>query len=89
MITERQKQAIRVLNNLLSSGALDENNYFLLMEYIINDEHITYLPFQNVPTLKCYDPEGTCTNPQHDCIGCPKTSGTGTWTSAGIDLSEK
>lgn len=90
MITEIQKKAIRVLNDLLSSGALDENNYFLLMECVNNSEHITYLPFQNVPTLKCYDPKGTCTNPFHDCINCPKqNSGTGAWASVGIDLSEK
>ena len=35
------------------------------------------------PRLQCYEPGGTCTNPFHDCINCPKTfdSSGGTFTT--------
>lgn len=30
---------------------------------------------------KCYEPGGTCTNPQRDCINCPRTNyGSDYWT---------
>lgn len=25
------------------------------------------------PRPLCYEPGGTCMNPQHDCVNCPKT----------------
>jgi hypothetical protein len=38
----------------------------------------------NVPTpLPCYAPNGICTNPQMDCINCPKRGTTGgTWSTS-------
>lgn len=36
------------------------------------------LPVFHVPfsqTLPCCAPDGICTNPQRDCINCPKTYG--------------
>ena len=30
-------------------------------------------PFIVALKLQCYEPGGTCTNPFHDCINCPKT----------------
>ena len=36
----------------------------------------------NVPTaLPCYAPNGICTNPQMDCINCPKRGTGGTWST--------
>ena len=29
----------------------------------------------------CYEPGGTCTNPQMDCINCPRKNTGGTWTT--------
>lgn len=26
----------------------------------------------NERDIPCYDPKGSCTNPFHDCINCPK-----------------
>ena len=37
----------------------------------------------------CYEPGGTCTNPFHDCVNCPRTATTGgTWTmnTQGTDI---
>jgi hypothetical protein len=37
----------------------------------------------NVPTpLPCYAPNGICTNPQMDCINCPKRGTGGTWSTS-------
>lgn len=39
-------------------------------------------PSPNVPTpLPCYAPNGICTNPQKDCINCPKRGDGGTWST--------
>lgn len=36
----------------------------------------------NVPIpLPCYHPDGICTNPQMDCINCPKRGTGGTWST--------
>lgn len=36
----------------------------------------------NVPApLPCYAPNGICTNPQMDCINCPKRGTGGTWST--------
>ena len=40
--------------------------------------HTPLAPYQ----LPCYAPDGICTNPQKDCINCPKLfSGSCTWTT--------
>lgn len=37
----------------------------------------------NVPApLPCYHPNGICTNPQMDCINCPKRGTGGTWSTS-------
>lgn len=42
----------------------------------------------NVPTaLPCYAPNGICTNPQMDCINCPKRGTGGTWSTS-INISK-
>jgi len=37
-----------------------------------------YPPTYNPP---CYAPNGICTNPQMDCINCPKRGSGGTWST--------
>lgn len=42
------------------------------------DLSVTHVPVYHLPysqTLPCYAPDGICTNPQRDCINCPKTYG--------------
>lgn len=36
----------------------------------------------------CYAPNGICTNPQMDCINCPKRGTGGTWTT-GTNISKE
>lgn len=38
-----------------------------------------YPPTYNPP---CYAPNGICTNPQMDCINCPKRGTGGTWSTS-------
>lgn len=45
----------------------------LLVELVGRDLPVIHLPFSQ--TLPCYAPDGICTNPQRDCINCPKTYG--------------
>lgn len=43
----------------------------------------------NVPTaLPCYAPNGICTNPQMDCINCPKRGDGGTWSTSTNTIKE-
>ena len=36
-MTEKQKQAIRILNQLCWDNVINENDYFLLLEFIVGD----------------------------------------------------
>ena len=36
------------------------------------DKPIMYIPFVDTPKPSCYEPDGICTNPQMDCINCPR-----------------
>lgn len=59
----------------------------LLVEKDINIT-TTYIPYSQV--VPCYALDGICTNPQMDCINCPKLHGGGgkyvtTTTSASTD----
>lgn len=42
----------------------------------------------NVPITPCYAPNGICTNPQMDCINCPKRGTGGTW-STGTNINKE
>jgi len=47
-MTEKQKQAIEILNNLKWNTAIKEDDYFLLLEFVVvgdNKPQITYIPF--------------------------------------------
>lgn len=81
-MTDKQEKAIQVLLRLTQSKSITDEEYILLLDFIVaNKEQTTTIPF--VQRQPCTNPDGTCTNPFHDCINCPKTfdSGKGTWTS--------
>ena len=43
----------------------------------------------NVPTpIPCYSPNGICTNPQMDCINCPKRGTGGAWSTSTNKVKE-
>lgn len=43
----------------------------------------------NVPApLPCYAPNGICTNPQMDCVNCPKRGTGGTWLTSTNKVKE-
>lgn len=44
-----------------------------------------YPPTYNPP---CYAPNGICTNPQMDCISCPKRGNGGTWSTSTDNIKE-
>ena len=91
-MTTDQKKAIMVLMNLYNENHIDEEQYFLLLDFIIdNKRHWKGLTekqwedyFKNrdrTPLAQCASPDGICTNPFHDCIGCPRQFGRGNYTT--------
>lgn len=43
----------------------------------------------NVPApLPCYAPNGICTNPQMDCVNCPKHGAGGVWSTSTNKVKE-
>lgn len=56
----------------------------LLEERDIEDKkkEVHVIPISTPDYVPCYAPNGICTNPQRDCVNCPKLSSTGgTWTT--------
>lgn len=47
ILTDNQKKAIMVLMDLYTSDHINEEKYFLLMEFIVGDKEpqISYIPF--------------------------------------------
>ena len=45
-MNEKQKQTIAILNNLQRNNSIKEDDYFLLLEFIVGDNkpQITYIP---------------------------------------------
>ena len=55
----------------------------LLVERDLRDIHTNYST--GIP-LSCYNPNGVCLNPFHDCINCPRQWGSGgTITTTNIE----
>lgn len=88
-MTDRQKEAIEILNKIKDSmgESLTEKEYIIILEAIWDSEmkpiQIQPIPF-NIPAyqLPCYHPDGICINPQRDCVNCPKQGNNGyTWTT--------
>jgi len=50
-MTELQKQAITILNNLKSDNKIDNEDYFVLLGFIVNSQttNIEYVPYY--PTI--------------------------------------
>ena len=89
-MTEKQKKALKILNELWyvsrndGLAKLSDENYYLLLEVVLdnNKYHNDYPTdkqwedyFKNrdrTPLAQCALPDGICTNPFHDCIGCPR-----------------
>lgn len=52
-----------------------------LAELLVERDREPALTIPIVANPKCYEPGGTCINPQRDCINCPKTYGQSTITT--------
>jgi hypothetical protein len=105
-MTDKQKKAIKILNELWyvsrndGLAKLSDENYYLLLEVVLDNnkyhnDYPTDKPWENytmirdrTPLAQCYTSEGICTNPFHDCIGCPKQFGGGNYTTP-TDLKEE
>lgn len=102
-MTDKQKQAIKILNGLWNANGgimkLSEEEYFLLLEYVLGgEEPKTYspttplrvnIPHERTASLQCYEPNGVCTNPFHDCVNCPKIHGGGAETFTSTNIKDK
>ena len=79
---------------------LSDENYYLLLEFVLDNnkyhnDYPTDKPWEDypmnrdrTPLVQCYAPDGVCTNPFHDCIGCPRHFGGGA-TFTTTDLKEE
>ena len=100
IMTADQKKAIMVLMNLYNEEHIDEEQYFLLLNCVIdNKRHFNGLTeeqwedyFKNrdrTILAQCALPNGVCTNPFHDCIGCPRQFGSWSGTTTANKIEEK
>lgn len=91
-MTTDQKQAIMVLMNLYNNNHIDKEQYFLLLDFVIdNKRHFNGLTeeqwedyFKNrdrTPLAQCASHDGVCTNPFHDCVNCPRQFSGGIYTT--------
>lgn len=96
-MTDKQKEAIKILNRIkeMSSAGvlLSEEDYMTILEAIWESEmkpiQIQSFPFVPSYQLPCYSRDGICTNPQRDCINCPRQGNYGsTWTTDTIKKGE-
>lgn len=91
-MTDKQKEAIKVLNKIsfpYADNVISEEEYMAILEAIWDSDdvkdkvQVQPIPF-NIPAyqIPCYHPDGVCINPQKDCINCPKQGNYGsTWTT--------
>lgn len=90
---ERHAEQIRVMCETLSNIRGDTVDIFQELNSI-NDNILDDLrdirladklgkTSPNVPApIPCYAPNGICTNPQMDCINCPKRGTGGSWSTS-------
>lgn len=104
-MTDKQKQAIKILNHLWNANGglmvLKEEEYFTLLECVLdNNKHHNDYPtdkqwedyFKNrdkTPLAQCVLPDGVCTNPFHDCIGCPRQFDSGNYITTTNKVEEQ
>ena len=43
-MNDKQRSAIGLLNRLLKENHLDESEYFFLMDFIVENNNVTYVP---------------------------------------------
>ena len=65
-------------NAAILSSIVDKMHRNLCVEIADKMVDRAYPPTYVTP---CYAPNGICTNPQMDCIGCPKRGTGGTWST--------
>ena len=65
-------------NAAILSSIVDKMHRNLCVDIADKMVDRVYPPTYNPP---CYAPNGICTNPQMDCINCPKRSTGGTWST--------
>ena len=77
----------KIENNLATiSSNVDKMHRNLCVEIADKMVDRVYPPTYVTP---CYAPNGICTNPQMDCINCPKRGTGGTWsTSTNLDKND-
>ena len=69
-----------ILNDLAINSKGHYNELQQLREEIYSKRLL--LGLDTKPSPPCYAPHGICTNPQMDCINCPKRSTGGTWSTS-------
>lgn len=58
-MTDKQKQAILAINRAKEEGTMSEEDYLLLMEFIMDTQRVQYVPWPiDTPTLPKYPWEG-------------------------------
>ena len=67
-----------ILNDLAINSKGHYNELQQLREEIYSKRYLLGLDAKFPP---CYAPNGICTNPQMDCINCPKRGTGGTWST--------
>ncbi len=48
-MTPNQRKAIEILNRIKSEEHLNEDDYFFLMDFIVKDSQVTYIPYIQSP----------------------------------------
>lgn len=44
-MTPQQRKAIEILNRLLNESSLSKDDYFFLLDFIMNEKGMTYIPY--------------------------------------------
>lgn len=81
-MTPQQRKAIEILNGLLNESSLSKDDYFFLLDFIVDEKGMTYIPYYpHYPRTEPFDIG------KHVCVyACPTTDynpdlGFGTSTS--------
>ena len=82
-MTPQQRKAIEILNRLLNESSLSKDDYFFLLDFIVGEKGMTYIPYY--PQTEPFDIG------KHVCVyACPTTDynpdlGFGTTTSTSFN----
>ena len=44
-MTPQQRKAIEILNRLLNESSLSKDDYFFLLDFIVDEKGVTYIPY--------------------------------------------